>query len=259
MMEERTSPAVPVERPLTGAAGSGGDGAGGGPPHLSDPRALIILTTEHWSLLSQRNLAWTESFSRASMFLATLSAAVVALALVGSVMRDGFIVFALVILPVVWFIGETTAVRLSQSNADDGRAVQGMNRIRHAYIEMVPELQPYFITSPYDDLTGVLMSSGAPPPVAQQVASPWVGSMVGNVLHGFVTAMGMIMVIVSVVGAVYLGLVVASLGGSDAVAIAVGGIAFLVFVAVHAMFGVQYFRREASRLTVHFPTPPPGA
>jgi hypothetical protein len=257
MMEERTSPVVPVERPLAGAAGSSGETDHAGAAHLADPRALVILTTEHWSLLSQRNLAWTESFSRASMFLATLSAAVVALALVGSVMRDGFIVFALVILPVVWFIGETTAVRLSQSNADDGRAVQGMNRIRHAYLEMVPELEPYFITSPHDDLTGVLVSSGAPPPVAEQVASPWVGSMVANVLHGFVTAMGMIMVIVSVVGAVYVGLVVASLGGSDAVSIAVGGIAFLVLVAVHAVFGVQYFRREASRLTVRFPTPPP--
>src|SRR5262245_28556049 len=118
MMEERTTQLPPVERPPAGAPSAVDAGPARGATHLSDPRALTILTTEHWSLLSQRNLAWTESFARAGMFLATLSAATVALALVGSVMRDGFLVFALVILPAVWFIGETTAVRLSQSNAD---------------------------------------------------------------------------------------------------------------------------------------------
>ncbi len=31
-----------------------------------------------------------------------------------------------------------------------------MNRIRHAYLEMVPGLAPYFSTSRYDDAIGVL-------------------------------------------------------------------------------------------------------
>ena len=88
------------------------------------------------------------------MFLATLSAATVALALAGSVMGDEFLVFALVILPVVLFIGLATATRLAQASADDGLAVQGMNRIRHAYLEMVPELEPYFVTGHYDDVPG---------------------------------------------------------------------------------------------------------
>ncbi len=43
---------------------------------------LQILSTEHWSLLASRSLAWNESFSRAGMFLSTLSGAIVALALV---------------------------------------------------------------------------------------------------------------------------------------------------------------------------------
>jgi hypothetical protein len=250
---------APAERPPAGDRSSGDGSAPGGPPHLADPRALTILTTEHWSLLSQRSLSWTESFSRAGMFLATLSAATVALALVGSVMRDGFIVFALVILPVVWFIGETTAVRLSQANAEEARALQGMNRIRHAYLEMVPELEPYFLMSHYDDVAGVLASSGAPPTVSSQVTAPNVSSLVGNVLHGFVTSMGMIMVIVSVVGAVYIGLVAASLGASDTVAVGIGAVTFLVLVAGHAVYGVGQFRREAAALTVRFPTPPPDA
>lgn len=43
---------------------------------------LQILSTEHWSLLASRSLGWNEVFSRTTMFLATLSGAVVALALV---------------------------------------------------------------------------------------------------------------------------------------------------------------------------------
>jgi hypothetical protein len=257
MMEERTSPVLPAERPSAGTTNNGGDGAQAGPLHLADPRVLTILTTEHWSLLSQRNLAWTESFSRAGMFLATLSAATVALALVGSVMRDGFIVFALVILPVVWFIGEATAVRVAQSNDDDAMAVRGMNRIRHAYLEMVPGLEPYFLTSRYDDMTGILVTSGAPPAVARRITGrPSTSSIVGGVLHGFVTAMGMIMVIVSVVGAVYAGLVAIWLGATDTAAVLAGAVVFLLLIVVHAAWAMRFFRTHGERMEIRFPTPP---
>src|SRR6184192_3658895 len=74
---------------------------------------LQILSTEHWSLLASRSLAWNESFSRAGMFLTTLTGAIVALALVAqaSAFGDGFTLFALVILPVVLFIGVATYIR----------------------------------------------------------------------------------------------------------------------------------------------------
>jgi hypothetical protein len=63
---------------------------------LDDPRAVDILTTEHWSLLSTRTLGYQEMFSRATIFVAILSGTVVALALLaqatnfrrGSVSRE---------------------------------------------------------------------------------------------------------------------------------------------------------------------------
>src|ERR1043166_547626 len=63
---------------------------------------LQILSTEHWSLLASRGLAWNESFSRASMYLSTLSGSIVALSLIGGIdgFRDAFFVAALVLLPV---------------------------------------------------------------------------------------------------------------------------------------------------------------
>src|SRR5207247_9021988 len=68
---------------------------------------LQILSTEHWSLLASRSLAWNESFSRAGMFLTTLSGAIVSLGLVGGATGFGqsFTLFALLILQVVLFTG----------------------------------------------------------------------------------------------------------------------------------------------------------
>ena len=117
------------------------------------PHALQILSTEHWSLLSARSLGYTESLNRVSMFIAALSSAVVALALVAQAtdFGTGFHAFALVLLPVVWFLGLVTIVRLGQVNREDAVWMQGMNRIRHAYLEIAPELEPYFVTSRHDD------------------------------------------------------------------------------------------------------------
>jgi hypothetical protein len=104
---------------------------------ISPAMRLQILSTEHWSLLASRSLAWNESFSRASMFLSTLSGAIVALALVAQATSfgQGFTLFALVILPVVLFIGMTTLIRLGGSNYHDAICVVGMNRIRAGYLE----------------------------------------------------------------------------------------------------------------------------
>jgi len=84
---------------------------------------LQILTTEHWSLLSARSLGTTEAMSRASIFVAALSGAVVALALVAQAtdFGDGFVAFALVLLPVVYFLGVATVARLGQVNLEDAR------------------------------------------------------------------------------------------------------------------------------------------
>ena len=138
-----------------------------GPTHLAmpqvtaGPHTLQILTTEHWSLLATRSLVYTEAMSRTSIFVAALSGAVVALALVAQAtdFGNGFIGFALVLLPVVYFLGWATIVRLSQVNRENARWVQGMNRIRNAYLQLAPELEPYFVTSRYDDDAGVLEST----------------------------------------------------------------------------------------------------
>jgi hypothetical protein len=88
--------------------------------------------------------------------------------------------------------GVATIGRLIWLNSDDFRWVTGMNRIRHAYTEMHPELAAYFVASPYDDLAGALPMLGIE---RSTIASAGVGS----ILHLVQTLPGMVALIVACV------------------------------------------------------------
>ena len=68
--------------------------------------------------MSTRVLSQNEAFSRATMFLAVLSGAVLALAPVAQAkgFDEGFTTFALLILPIVLFVGIATFMRLVAIN-----------------------------------------------------------------------------------------------------------------------------------------------
>ena len=98
--------------------GSGGE---------AGPYALQILMTEHWSLLGSRSMGYVEAMARASMFIAALSGAVVALALVAQAtdFGDGFVATALLLLPVVFLLGIATIARLTRSTGRTPRRCRG--------------------------------------------------------------------------------------------------------------------------------------
>nr|MBA2278528.1 hypothetical protein [Chloroflexia bacterium] len=131
---------------------------------VTDAVRVQILATEHWSLLATRSMTWNEMFSRASMYLTVLSAAVVALALVAQATDfDGnFRVFALLLLPVLLILGLGTQIRLGDARGEDVVLVIGMNRLRHAYLELAPELEPYFVTGHHDDEAGIALTYVTP-------------------------------------------------------------------------------------------------
>ena len=111
-------------------------------PHLDVPEAVRvqILATEHWSLLAARNITYGAIYSRATIFLTVVSAAVVALALAAEATEFGerFYVFALLVLPVAFFIGVGTYIRLVDARIEDYWLQSGLNRLRHAYLEIAP-------------------------------------------------------------------------------------------------------------------------
>jgi hypothetical protein len=174
--------------------GEASDSDGARQPATPEMR-LQILATEHWSLLSSRALAWNESFSRGGMFLSTLSFATVALALAGQVsdFGEGFRLFALVVLPVLLFLGIGTMLRLDSSTLHDATCVAGMNRIRHAYLELAPDLEPYFIMGATDDVRGILTTMVNPPGrstlVAMFAATPFQLSVLNAVLLAVIAAL----------------------------------------------------------------------
>jgi hypothetical protein len=76
-------------------------------------------------------LSWNETSSRTAAFLAALSGAVVALALVAqaTAFGEGFVTFALLILPVVIFIGVTEGGIVSDSHHDP-KPIRCLSRLR---------------------------------------------------------------------------------------------------------------------------------
>ena len=169
-----------LETPVSGADPEPGTQPG----EVSAALRVQILSTEHWSLLATRSQTWSESFARAQMFLSVLSASVIALALVAqtSLFGAGFTAFALVLLPVVLFLGLATYVRLVSINHDEHRWVRGMNRIRAGYLELAPELERYFVTSHHDDERGILVTAGW--------KTPAVVGVIDAVLAGVITFIG---------------------------------------------------------------------
>ena len=172
--------------------GIGDAGIGGSRAALQ----LQVLATEHWGLLATRSLAWNESFTRAGMFLSALSGAIVALALVAQATEFGneFTLFALVILPVVLFIGVTTFVRMGTSNQYDAQCVIGMNRIRHAYTQIVPEVEPYLVMGTHDDQKSINLSMGMAPQrtsflVDVIVSTPFVVCAINSVIGGVIVTL----------------------------------------------------------------------
>src|SRR5262245_2325267 len=135
-------------------------------PLLMDDNAAVnsqraqFLATEHWSLLATRSMTWNEIFSRTGTFLTVVSATVVALSLVAQATGFGadFRVFALLVLPITLLVGLGPYFRLIEADIGDAWLVVGMNRLRHAYLELAPELEPYFLTSHHDDEPGVLQT-----------------------------------------------------------------------------------------------------
>ena len=183
-----------------------------------------ILATEHWSLLATRQLAWTEAFTRAGLFLTVLSAAVVALALIAQTARD-FTLFALVLLPVVLLLGLATFFRLGEINDEDEWLLVGMNRLRRGYLDIAPELEPYFVTSGRDDRAGLAVTRGvdtmARMPLSVQVmmSTPVVIGVLDAVLFG-------------VIG----GIVAGAAGLSTGPAVGVGGSAGLLMAGLLAVY-----------------------
>jgi hypothetical protein len=205
---------------------------------------LQVLSTEHWGLLATRGLAWNETFTRAGMYLSALSGAIVALALVAQATEfgAGFVLFAVVILPVVLFLGVATFLRMGSANYYDAMCVVGMNRIRHAYLQLVPEVEPYLVMGFHDDEPGLNRSMGVLPrqawPVQLVISTPFVVAGIN-----------------AVVGGVFVAIVVAQLGVGPAAAVVAGAGAAVLVLGLQLGYATRGISSELASYRPMFPTP----
>lgn len=148
------------------------------------------------------------------------------------------------LLPVVFFLGIATHIRVVEINQVEIELMLAMNRLRNAYLRIAPALEPYFSTSPHDDereLTASYLTFHG------RGLRPW-----GHFLSNTATVIATVDAALAAAIAV---LAVRKAGPATSLAVAVGAVAFLVVWT--ALFLLQRQSLSALRRSKpRFPTPP---
>ena len=187
--------------------------------------AVSFATTEHFNLQTARVATVSEANGRAGLYLAALSSNLIALAFVGQMSELGtaFYAFALILLPVLAFVGIVTFERLVQSSIEDIAYAHRIARLRAFYLGLAPELEPFLL------VVGGQHERFRP--------SAWQLTL---------TTAGMVAVVNGVVIGACVGLAVTMLPiGSLAVALAAGAVAGLAALSIER----RYHRLAIDRYT----------
>lgn len=205
------------------------------PLAADDKRLGELLAGEYGVLASLLGVSWAASLTRTSIFLFTLSAAGVTLgfAAQGGVEGGLFRGLALVVLPIVLFLGITTFIRIVQLQREAIVYLMGMNRIRRFMADATPGSRPYFVLPLHDDVAAIYRGPGTGmprrPPRVQLL------SLVAQ-------TQGVVGVVTAGVGAAFAGLAAAPLGLVPLSVIAAGA-----FVGTSVLLLV-YWQRSLSEV-----------
>lgn len=200
---------------------------------LARQLAVSALTTEHFNLQSARMGTITEANGRATLYLSTLSSAVIAIAFVGQAnqLGDPFYLFALVVLPPVFLLGVFSFLRLVQTSIEDIVYAVGSFRIRQYFLGLDPAAAPFF---PPTDPRGMTKLER-------------IGVVSTGPLQMLLTAASMVACINAIVGGVAVALALRSLlEASVPVSAVVGTLVGLVLAALFFAYQVRRFRRAAT-------------
>lgn len=169
-----------------------------------------------------------------------MSAAIVALGLVAQATEfdDGFHMFALLVLPVALFIGVATYVRVIDARLEDFWVVSGMNRLRHAYLEIAPEREPYFVTGHHDDQHGLYETYGPHPEIRLYRLLAGTSMLVGAIDAALAGVLG--------------GLVAKTMGAGSELSLFIGAVVTSAIVALLAYVSRRIIERGRRLLEPRF-------
>ena len=188
-----------------------------------NPQLLTALTTEHFTIQGARSQTTSESSARASLYVYSVSSALIALGFISqfSEVGDLFNTFALTVLPTLYVLGVVTFVRLVECGVESWRYGLAENRIRGYYRELAGEQANLFLLSGNDDAAGVNENLGLP---AKGHASIFIFASAIAVINGVVGG-GAVALAVGAVADASLG-IATLVGGVTAVASIVGWIRY---------------------------------
>jgi hypothetical protein len=212
---------------------------------MVDPQfRLQNIAIEAAELQARRQMCWSEISNRATMFLTVLGTTVFGLALFGNATNfdSNFLIISLLLLPVLIFTGISSLSRMGELERQDGELVQGLNRLRHLRVQLDPTIQPYLMTSPYDDMKSVLSAYGE---VNPRLHGLWV----------LETLVGAIVALATAILVVVIALLINPDLGAGAATI-VGVLAFVIALAVFAIVGFRSFAGAMNAFKPMFPAPP---
>ena len=217
---------------------------------LSDPRALTILTTEHWGLLTARSRVYNEAFSRGGMYLTFVSASLVALGFVSQGVSGPTLPWVvLAILALDLFVGLATLGRLVTATTEELRSLQAISRVRHAYLELVPTLELYELGPANDDLPSVLGAYGRSPTRVRP-------GILRAIAHGLTTMPGLVTALTSAVAGAMAAVLATVAGAAPLVALVVGVIGGALVMGVMFRQLVLQFAGQGALLPARFPRTP---
>jgi hypothetical protein len=251
-MDEGLSPRAPEpRRPNESARAPVTDGA---LQTVSDRDALMlqVLSTEHFSLLSQRGLVYNEAFTRVGMFLTFVSMSFVALALLSNALpsANDLVIIAAIVLGIDLIVALATVIRVANAYGEDFVAVQAMNRVRRGYAELAPEAMPYISTGTYDDVAGVVTSYGTP-------VAP--SSTLSGLLYGFSTSIGLLVIVAAILAGALVSVLALAAGAGGVFSLLLGALAVLLFMVGLAGIGIRGQVRSQASIVIRFPPPPEGS
>jgi hypothetical protein len=213
------------------------------PRDLPTQQILQFLTTEHYTLQGAKSAIVAETTGRATIYLSSVSSAVVALAFTGqaSQLSNAFRMFGIALFLPLFFLGIVTFVRVYETATESMLHARRINRIRHFYVELAPTMAPYVGNHTHDDMQDFFDELAIyRPPNAGGIWRFW---------QQMVSIAGAIAVVNAMIAGIFFGFVAgAATSLSLAPTIAVGAAVFVVTIALH----VRYLNRKYLVAEDHF-------
>ena len=197
------------------------------------------MIAEYEALREARTTTYTGSTNSSNLFLAAVSGGTIALALISQVLKgDTCVLASLVILVGLLLLGVCTFVRTLEGQIVCRVYVRGMNRIRHYFVELTPNVADYIILPVNDDVPKFYTAGLNPSKWAVLINLP-----------------GMIAIINSIIGSVLIvGTLMVLFALPTLQTILWGGVIFTVMFIAHFGYQMMRFKKAERETKIRFPS-----